>query len=130
MKKRSRRDARPPRPDERDPRPPAMHTRFGKRYPTLMEAWELVYQAGTEGPLDERTRRLVKLGITLGAMREGATHSAVRRGLAEGLTRAEIEQVIALAASTLGFPATVAVYSWVEDLLEGTRLTRATGASP
>ena len=34
-----------------------------------------------------------------------------------GVSRAEIDQVLALSAGTIGFPATVAVYSWVRDQL-------------
>ena len=75
-------------------------------------------EAEQEGPLDERTQRLVKLGISIGAMREGAVHSNVRKALAIGVTSEEIMQIVALAASNLGMPATVAVYSWVRDILE------------
>jgi 4-carboxymuconolactone decarboxylase len=37
-----------------------------------------------------------------------------------GITREEIEQVIALAAGTVGSPATVAVFSWIKDRLPRT----------
>jgi alkylhydroperoxidase/carboxymuconolactone decarboxylase family protein YurZ len=60
----------------------------------------------------------VKLGIAIGGMKEGAVHSAVRKALAAGISVDEIGQVVALAASTLGFPSTVAVYSWVREQLE------------
>jgi len=65
---------------------------------------DLIHAAGEDGPLDDRTVRLVKLGIATGAMREGAIHSSVRKALAQGITPAEIEQVIGLAAGTLGMP--------------------------
>ena len=45
---------------------------------------------------------MVKLGIAIGAMREGAVHSSVRKALASGITKKEVDQVIALAAGTLG----------------------------
>jgi alkylhydroperoxidase/carboxymuconolactone decarboxylase family protein YurZ len=35
-----------------------------------------------------------------------------------GITPAEIEQVVALAAGTLGLPSTVACFTWVQDVLE------------
>lgn len=35
-----------------------------------------------------------------------------------GVAKAEIEQVIALATGTVGFPATVAVFTWINDILE------------
>ena len=99
------------------PKPPDTFIEFTQRFPKLAEAWRLAGEAGTGGPLDEKTARLVKLAVAMGCLREGAVHSAVRKALASGVSRAEIEQVIALAASNLGFPATVAVYSWVRDEL-------------
>jgi alkylhydroperoxidase/carboxymuconolactone decarboxylase family protein YurZ len=58
---------------------------------------------------------LVKLGIAIGAMREGAVHSSVRKARAAGASAAEMQQVLALAATTIGFPATVAAFTWVRD---------------
>lgn len=100
------------------PRPPKTYENFVQRYPKLGQAWELMAQAAVQGPLDERTARLVKLAVAIGMLREGAVHANVRKSLAIGITRQEVEQVVALAAATLGLPATVAVYSWIRDLLE------------
>ena len=97
----------------RAPQPPKAYDAFVKRYAKLGQAWESIHQAGEEGPLDPATARLVRLGIAIGAMREGAIHSSVRKALALGIGRAEIEQVIALAAGTLGLPSTVAVHTWI-----------------
>jgi alkylhydroperoxidase/carboxymuconolactone decarboxylase family protein YurZ len=98
---------------KRDPKPPRAYEAFVERYPKLGQAWEAVHEAGRDGPIDARTARLVKLGIAIGAMREGAIHSSVRKALAEGITITEIEQIVALAAGTLGLPSTVAVYTWI-----------------
>jgi len=38
------------------------------------------------GPLDSKTRALVKLAIAVGALREGAVHSHTRRALEVGCT--------------------------------------------
>ena len=97
------------------PPPPKTYRDFVKRFPKLGVAWERIAEAGAEGPLDEKTIRLIKLGIAIGALREGAIHSSIRKAQALGITRDEIEQVIALAAGTLGLPATVAVFSWAND---------------
>jgi 4-carboxymuconolactone decarboxylase len=99
------------------PVPPKMNEAFHKRYPKLSQAYTLIAEAGKEGPLDERTARLIKLGIVFGAMREGAVHANVRKALAMGISNEEIEQIICLASRTLGLPAVVAVYSWVQDIL-------------
>jgi 4-carboxymuconolactone decarboxylase len=100
------------------PKPPKRYREFTKRYPALAQAWELMNQAGADGPLDLHTRRLIKLGIAMGAMREGALRSGVRKCDAEGVTVKEIEQVIALAAGTIGLPAAVTCWSWVASALD------------
>lgn len=98
------------------PAPPKTYQNFVQRYPKLAKAWELVHDAGEQGPLDEQTIRLIKLAIAIGALREGAVHSAVRKARAIGVADEEIHQVVALAASTLGFPATVAAFSWIDEV--------------
>jgi 4-carboxymuconolactone decarboxylase len=99
-------------------KPPAMYNRFVDRFPKLGEAWSCVAEAGEDGPLDERTQRLIKLGVAIGALRQGAVHSGVRKALGMGISPEEVEQVVALAAGTLGLPSTVAAYSWVLDITE------------
>lgn len=99
------------------PKPPAAYNDFVQRYPRLAEAWETIGQAGRTGPLDPETIRLVKLGIAVGAMREGAVHSSVRKAVAMGIDAEAIEQVVAIAAGTLGLPSTVAVYTWVRETI-------------
>ena len=100
----------------RAPEPPKTFKEFVARYPKLAEAWERISEAGAEGPLDEETARLVKLGIAVGAMREGAVHASVRKAHALGIPREAVEQVVALAAGTLGLPSTVAVWTWVREM--------------
>lgn len=98
------------------PEPPKTYKNFTAKYPKLAEAWELVAEAGNEGPLDAKTIRLVKLAIAIGAMRPGSVHASVRKAKALGIDEAEISQVVSLAAGTLGFPSTVAIYSWVDEV--------------
>lgn len=98
-------------------KPPAAHEEFVKRFPRIGEAWELISKEGEQGPLEEKTRRLVKLGVAIGALREGAVHSSVRKAVAAGANTAEVEQVVALAASTIGLPSAVAAWTWVREQL-------------
>ncbi|GAB4207917.1 MAG: carboxymuconolactone decarboxylase family protein [Coleofasciculaceae cyanobacterium] len=99
------------------PTPPEIYQQFVERYPQLEKAWEQLSEAGREGPLDAKTVRLIKLGIAIGGMRQGAVGANVRKALALGISQEEIEQVVALAAAALGMPATVAVFSWVQNEL-------------
>ncbi len=97
------------------PKPPAAFVRFTERFPELAAAWERASAAGREGPLSSREARLAKLALAMGAQREGAVRSAARKALADGVPREALEQVAAMAASTLGFPAAVAAFSWIEQ---------------
>lgn len=96
---------------------PRRYREFLARFPKLGEAWELTRE-GAKGPLSSETVLLVKLAIAIGALREGAVRSSVRKCVAAGVSREAIDQVIALAAATLGFPATVAAFSWAGDVLD------------
>lgn len=100
-----------------DSKAPKSYRRFVARFPKLGEAWERVREAERQGPADEKTLRLLKLAIAVGAMRQGAITSSTRKALDAGATEEEILQVVALGASTLGFPSTVAISSWIEPIL-------------
>lgn len=103
-------------------KPPKTYEEFVSRFPGIGEGWEQLHVGAREaGPLDERTLLLVKVAITVGAQREGALHSAVRRARAGGASDDEIEQVIVSAASTIGLPSTVAAWTWARDVLKKER---------
>jgi alkylhydroperoxidase/carboxymuconolactone decarboxylase family protein YurZ len=88
-----------------------------KRYPKI---WQTFNQLGDlcheAGPLDEKTRRLVKLALSIGAGLEGATHSAVRNAKSAGVTADEINHVALLAITTLGLPSATRALTWIGDL--------------
>ena len=89
---------------------------FRKRYPDVWKAFnELGDQCHHAGPLDEKTRRLVKVALSIGAGLEGATHSAVRNARKVGVTTEEINHVAVLAVSTLGLPAAIRAFTWMRD---------------
>ena len=97
---------------------PKSFRRFTGENPAVARAYEALGEACAKaGPLDERTRELVKLGMAIGGRLEGAVHSHARRALAAGATSGQIRHVVALAAPTVGFPTTVAAYTWVEEVL-------------
>ena len=99
--------------------PPKKYRDFIARFPKLGEAWEAIHAAEAEGPLDERTARLVKLAVAIGAGREGAVHAAARKAQKAGVTAEAMEQVVVLAAATLGMPGCVAAWCWVQDVVAG-----------
>ena len=109
------------------PKPPATFRAFVKRFPDLGSAWESIELEGKRGPLDAETARLVKLGIAIGAMREGSVHSSVRKALSQGISLDALEQVVALAGGTVGMPSTVAAWTWVHDEVKKQELSPPKG---
>lgn len=98
---------------------PAFAGTVAKKYPEVWKAYTQLGAAVAEaGPLTERERRLVKIALAIGSRSEGAAHSHARQALAEGLLPDEIRHVCLLAATTLGFPASAAALSWVQDVLK------------
>jgi alkylhydroperoxidase/carboxymuconolactone decarboxylase family protein YurZ len=100
-----------------EPDLPAGASRVAERHAAVWRAYEGLGAACSEaGPLDDRTRRLVKLALAIGAASEGAVHSHVRRALAEAISVEELEHVVLLAIPTLGFPRAVAALTWIDDV--------------
>jgi AhpD family alkylhydroperoxidase len=101
---------------------PGTYLRFIERFPELGAAHEQVARAvDAAGPLDRKTCELVKIGLAVGAGLESAVKSHVRRATEAGATVQEIEQVVLLAMNTLGFPRTVAAWSWANQQIERDR---------
>lgn len=105
-----------------EPKPgklPGTYLRFIEKFPELGAAHEQVAKAVDHaGPLDRKTCELIKIGLAVGAGLESAARSHVRRALQSGATEAEIEQAVLLAMNTLGFPRTVAAWSWARQQID------------
>jgi 4-carboxymuconolactone decarboxylase len=98
---------------------PDIYVSFRERFPQVAQAQDrLATEVDAAGPLDERTSRLVKLGIAVGSLSEGAVRSNVRKALAAGATTEEVQHVVLLSLTTRGFPAAVAAWGWVQEVLE------------
>ncbi|MBL8735259.1 MAG: carboxymuconolactone decarboxylase family protein [Planctomycetes bacterium] len=99
--------------------------RFGAEFPEVAAAYTALGEAALRaGPLDTKTRSLVKLALAVGAWREGAVHSTAGRALAAGCTPAEIRHAVVLATTTLGFPSMMAAMRWVDEVVKGGRRKR------
>lgn len=97
---------------------PKAYRGFVDRYQDVAAAYrefgDTVHRAG---PLDEKSRILVKLGAAIGFQQEGAVHSQVRKAVEADITPEEIRHTVLMAMTTIGFPATMAALTWVDDIL-------------
>jgi 4-carboxymuconolactone decarboxylase len=92
---------------------PGVFKEFVARFPELADTHQKIGEVVDKmGPLESRQCELIKIGICVGAGLESALRSHVRRALQAGATREEIEQAIMLGMNTVGFPRTVAAWSW------------------
>ncbi len=94
---------------------------FRKKFPEVWDAFAALgdkcHEAG--GPLDDKTRRLVKLGIAIATRHEGAVHSATRNALDAGCTADELFHVAILSITTIGWPAAYAALTWINETIAG-----------
>ena len=97
-------------------KPPKFYTDFLKKYPEVGKQYEkmgdVVHQ---QGPLNERERALVKLAISGSHLFHSALKSHIRKAIAVGVTRDEIEHVALLMLPTIGFPTMMAMMGIIED---------------
>jgi AhpD family alkylhydroperoxidase len=97
---------------------PKSFVTFREQFPTIAKSYDALGDAAhASGPLDHKTRELVKLAIAIGLRAEGAVHSHTRRAMVAGASHDEILHVVALAVTSIGFAPAVAAYTWVSDEL-------------
>jgi 4-carboxymuconolactone decarboxylase len=89
---------------------------FRQQHPNVWTAFaKLADECHGAGSLDAKSRKLIKVALAIGTGLEGATHSAVRHALEEGVTPEELDHVAVLAITTLGYPAAMRALSWIHD---------------
>lgn len=86
----------------------------------IYEAYEhfgrLVHEKG--GPLDEKTRWLIKIALSTDNQYEYALRTHILKALKSGCTKEEIEHAILLVAPTSGFPKMMEGILILRDILE------------
>ncbi len=97
---------------------PDVYLRFRENFPDVARALDGLGKATEDvGGLDARSQRLVKLGISIGALAEGAVRSNVRKARAAGVSDEDVRQTALLAISTAGFPTAIAALTWIDEVL-------------
>jgi len=98
---------------------PFSYKRFKKEFTDIEKEYDrLAKKCHASGPLSEKMRRLIKLGIAIGSESEGAIRSHARRALAIGVTPDEIHHAVLLGLTTIGFPKMIAALNWIHEAFE------------
>ena len=100
---------------------PQHFQKFVEEYPKVWEAHQKLTEACAEcGPLDRKTRELIKVVISGTANQETALQRHALMAMQEGATKEEICQAILLMITTVGFPRASAALKWAESALATT----------
>lgn len=90
--------------------------RHGEVYRAYEHFGRLVHEKG--GPLDEKTRWLIKVALSTDCQNEYALTTHILKALKSGCSREEIEHALLLVAPTAGFPKTMRGLLVLRDLLD------------
>ena len=102
-----------------DEKLPAVYRTFVNDFANVAQAHDALGKAIHEaGPLDEKTRYLVKLGISAALQSKGALRAHARRALAAGASVEEVKHAVLLSMTTAGFPGTIASLNYLEQTLD------------
>ena len=97
---------------------PEIFKTFLERHTDISDAFRTVGDlAAATGPIENKDQHLIQLGISIGLNSKGAVRSHVRRALDAGASTEEIIQTVLLSATIVGFPAMIAAYGWVSEVL-------------
>ena len=97
---------------------PSTAGELADRYPDVWEQYSGLGKACSEaGPIDDETKRLLKIALAAGSESEGAVHSHVRRAVDEGVDPETLRHVAILSIPTLGFPKAMATLTWIDDIV-------------
>jgi AhpD family alkylhydroperoxidase len=98
---------------------PRPYQQFKKSHSKVWRAYDkLGAAAAEEGPLDQKTRELIKLGMASANKSESAVHSHTHRALDAGATAEQVEHALILGVTTLGFPTMMAALTWAQAAIE------------
>lgn len=97
---------------------PEIFKTFLEKHQDIADAYRKVGDLCSQaGPIDLKTQHLIQLGVSIGASSKGAVRSHARRALDAGASDGEVMQTVLLSGSIVGFPAMIAAYGWVQEVL-------------
>ncbi len=91
----------------------SMYSRLTTEAPQLARTYD---NLASVGPLDAKTRRLVKLGVAAGLASEAAVRYHAGKALHEGVTLDELRHAVTLALIMAG-PGAVRALKWTEETI-------------
>jgi alkylhydroperoxidase/carboxymuconolactone decarboxylase family protein YurZ len=98
---------------------PRHFQKFVSKYPDVWNAHQQMTEACAEcGPLDRKTRELIKVAISGAVLQETALQRHAVMAMQEGAKEEEVYQAVLLLITTVGFPRASAALKWAQEALE------------
>jgi len=97
---------------------PKPYQAFRIDFPSVYAVYEALGAAvSNAGPLDAKTRELIKLGMATASGSESGVESHTHRALEAGASEHEIEHAVMLAINPLGFSRMMAALTWAKKAI-------------
>jgi 4-carboxymuconolactone decarboxylase len=97
---------------------PKPYQQFRSEHPSVYRAYEaLGAEAASAGPLDVKTRELIKLGMAAANGSESGVASHAHRALEAGAGPDEIQHALVVGINTLGFSRMMAALGWAKQAI-------------
>jgi 4-carboxymuconolactone decarboxylase len=97
---------------------PKPYQQFRRDHPRVYASYEALGAAAAEaGPLDAKTRELIRIGMAAANRSQSAVESHTHRALDTAATPDEIEHAITLGINTLGFSTMMAALTWAKGAI-------------
>ena len=97
---------------------PKPYQQFSVEYPDVYKAYEQLGESvANAGPLEAKTRELIRLGMAAANRSESGVQSHTHRAMESGATQEEIEHAILLGINTMGFSTMMAALSWAKKAM-------------
>ena len=98
---------------------PRAFERFQSDFNQLWQDYAALGSTAAEaGPLDVKSRELIKLGMAAANGSESAVKSHTHRALEAGVSPEEIQHALLLGITTIGFPTTMAGLTWSQSAID------------
>lgn len=95
---------------------PKPYQQFRQDHPDVYKAYENLGEITAEsGPLDIKTRELIKLGMSAAIKSESAVQSHTHRALDAGANVAEIEHALMIGINVFGFSTMMTALTWAKQ---------------
>lgn len=97
---------------------PDIFKAFIENHGAIADAYRQVGDLCAEaGPIDAKTQHLIQMGVSIGAESKGGVRSHARRAMDAGASPEEVAQTVLLSMTIVGFPAMIAAYGWIQEVL-------------